>query len=268
LLKSEENVGNNSWQLGAIAGYEFHNFKEKTVFGGMFGILKGNQHMSGVPQDWLRFNGFNIGAYGSKEFLENYRIEGLATWVKQFVEKQRFGTSPTTGDFLAKSSYDQTTTVGDLQISYKFIIDSNWSIRPNLGNTYINSTTGSLTLALATKTAAATFVPSTATTLTITSLLGAADMTVTGASSTAIVILSALLPAGAGNYTVAEGVLRLARATTTGSGALEIQSGGILDCATNSVLLAGDLPSGTLTLRAGGILQVGAGTFAKAIVLG
>jgi fibronectin-binding autotransporter adhesin len=129
-------------------------------------------------------------------------------------------------------------------------------------------TTGSLTLALATKTAAATFVPSAGTTLTITSLLGAADMTVTGASSTAIVSLSALLPVGTGNYTVVEGVLRLARATTTGSGALDIQSGGILDCATNLVLLAGDLPSGTLTLRAGGILQVGAGTFTKAIVLG
>ena len=129
------------------------------------------------------------------------------------------------------------------------------------------ATTANITLASAAKTAAATFSPATSTTLTLTALTGAADMTVTGADSTSIVSVASALPSG-GVYTVTGGVLRLANIAAAGGGTVTVNSGAILDCATNSVFASDRFPSGTLTLRAGGKIQSAAGTFAKAIVLG
>ena len=142
---SADGPGNNSWELGALAGCEFRHQKQKAVIGALFGLLKGLQKTKGIVQDWLSFNGFNVGAYGSKEFLGHWRVEALWTWIKQNVAKQRSGKHPVNGSYLAQANYVQTTTVADGQISYKFLLTPNWSFRPNLGNTYINSTSGAYT---------------------------------------------------------------------------------------------------------------------------
>ena len=131
-------------------------------------------------------------------------------------------------------------------------------------------TTANLTLTSVVKTAAATFNVPTSSALTLTALTGAANMAVTGTDGTSIVSVASALPTGAGNYTVSSGVLRIAdiAATAGATGTVEIQNGGILDCATNTVLAADRFPSGTLTLRGGGALKLGIGTFLKNIVLG
>ena len=167
-------------------------------------------------------------------------------------------------------------TTGDMDFSgtgeYESIVfPAGTSVIPTItisGSSTIKAT-GARTLASVVKNAKVTLQPASGITLTITDLSGPANMVVIGDTASSIVSITNALQTGVGNYTMSRGVLRLAdiAATAGATGAITVYSGGILDCATNSVLTADRFPSGILTLSAGAILKSAAGTFAKNIVL-
>ena len=140
------NAGNHRWTLGTLAGYEYRNVAKKRLIGLILGGSTGLQTVTGTPESWTRSKSLTTGFYaGTNLFNDATRVESIGLWIHNVMKKQRSGTDATKGAYHAISKIKQDTLVGDMSASYRFKINDNWSLRPNIGNTYFYTNTGSST---------------------------------------------------------------------------------------------------------------------------
>ena len=136
-----DQAGNHRWTVGSLAGYEYRNVARKRLIGLILGGSTGLQTVTGTPGSWTRSKGLNTGVYAGTDLFEHARIESVVLWIHSALKKQRSGTDPIKGAYYAVSKFKQDTIVADLSASYRFQINNNWSVRPNIGNTYFMTTT-------------------------------------------------------------------------------------------------------------------------------
>ncbi len=134
--------GNHRWNLGSLAGYEYRNVARKRLIGLILGGLTGLQSVTGTPASWTRTRGVNVGIYAGSDLFEHARVESIVLWIHNALKKQRSGSDSLQGAYAAISKFKQDTIVADLQAFYRFQLNENWSVRPNIGNTYFTTSTG------------------------------------------------------------------------------------------------------------------------------
>ena len=135
--------GNKSWLSGAIMGAEYRNLKQKWTVGLMSGLLYGRQEELGNSQSFTKTKGLSVGAYHSLTFLGEARYDIMGTRTLSFQDNQRHQIAAGNKDYYAISDHKMYTDVVDTKLTYLFILNQMWSVRPSLGNTYIRNQSGS-----------------------------------------------------------------------------------------------------------------------------
>ena len=140
-----DQAGNHRWTVGSLAGYEYRNVARKRLIGLILGGSTGLQTVTGTPESWTRSKSLNTGVYAGTDLFEHARVETIGLWIHNTMKKQRSGKDATKGAYLATSKIKQDTLVGDVSASYLFKLNDNWSVRPNIGNTFFYTTTDKAT---------------------------------------------------------------------------------------------------------------------------
>lgn len=136
-------AGNHRWTVGALVGYEYRNVAPKSLVGLILGGSTGLQTVTGTPESWTRSKGLTTGLYAGSNLTEEVRVEAIGLWIHNAMKKQRAGNDARKGTYHAISKIKQDTLVGDVSTSYLVKLNENWSVRPNIGNTFFSTSTGS-----------------------------------------------------------------------------------------------------------------------------
>ena len=142
---SDSDSGNHRWTIGCLTGYEYRHVAKKLLIGLILGGSTGLQSVTGSPESWTRSKGLNTGIYAGTNLFGDARVESIALWIHNIQRKQRHGHDPTYGEYYAKSKFKDDTIALDSSFSYRFQLDDNWSIRPNIGHTFFYNKTGEAT---------------------------------------------------------------------------------------------------------------------------
>ncbi|RZI45823.1 autotransporter outer membrane beta-barrel domain-containing protein [Candidatus Finniella inopinata] len=136
-------VGNRSWLSGALIGAEYRNLKRQLTIGLMSGLNYGRKEELGNTKSFTKTKGMTFGGYHSMTFFEGARYDIMASRTLSFQDNQRHQLTAGGADYYALSDHKMYTDVVDTKLTYLFIVNEMWSVRPSFGNTYIRSKSGS-----------------------------------------------------------------------------------------------------------------------------
>ena len=124
--------GNKSWLSGAIIGAEYRNLKQKWTVGLMSGLHYGRQEELGNAKSFTKTKDLSVGAYHSLTFLGEARYDIMGTRTLSFQDNQRHQMTAGNKDYYAISDHKMYTDVIDTKLTYLFILNQMWSVRPCL----------------------------------------------------------------------------------------------------------------------------------------
>jgi hypothetical protein len=119
-------------------GVEHRNLKHDWTVGLTTGLNYGQQCSVPDTRTRTKLKGYNVGLYHSLGFLENARYDLLINHIHNDVKNNRFNSANNQIYYGKNKMY---TNVVDISTSYKFRLNETWSVRPNIGHTYITNKT-------------------------------------------------------------------------------------------------------------------------------
>lgn len=135
-------IGTHSSTVGGLMGTEYFYSKKKFTIGMLFGTFVGKQSQAGQPLTNTQSNGINYGIYGSVRFLKEAKVDLMLTNLKMNFNSQRFDAA---NNQIAQAKYQMKATIADTMLSYLWKFPENYSLRLNIGNTYVSDQTGGYT---------------------------------------------------------------------------------------------------------------------------
>lgn len=134
--------GLHSSSIGALMGTEYRALKDKYTVGLLLGCVVGRQTQKVLPDTHTKSKGVNYGVYGSYSFLDGARVDAVITNLQINLKHQRYDVP---SGSLALAKYKMNTLIADGMASYLWKLPDDYSIRVNLGNTFVGNKAGRYT---------------------------------------------------------------------------------------------------------------------------